>query len=100
MILESDKYSKLSLLSQIYIYIYIFKQYWRKDCEHQYTTAALKVMSSIFLHRATTSEIDIGSMAVEVEPPHQDSVTFYCFVTDDTRGASGLEVHMKQSCYI
>ena len=33
-----------------------------------------------------TSEADFGGMAVEVEPSHQYSITFYC-ATDGGRGA-------------
>ena len=46
------------------------------------------------------SEVDIGDMAVEVEPSHQYSITF-CFCVMDgqsDRVASGKEVDMKQRC--
>ena len=32
------------------------------------------------------SEADVGSMAVQVEPSHQYSITFCCCVTDGSRG--------------
>ena len=35
-----------------------------------------------------TSEVDVGDMAVEVEPSHQYSVTFFCHATDCSRGAA------------
>jgi len=44
-------------------------------------------MSSVLLCWLTTSEVDIGSMAIEVEPSHQYSITFCCTVTDGSRGA-------------
>jgi len=40
------------------------------------------------------SEADIGAMAVEVEPSHQNSVTFCCHATNGSRGA----VWQKQRC--
>jgi len=46
------------------------------------------------------SEADGGGMAVEVEPSHQYSVTFWRYVTDGSRGASDMEVYMKQRCAI
>jgi len=30
---------------------------------------------------------DVGAMAVEVEPSHQYSIPFCCYVTDGSRGA-------------
>ena len=47
----------------------------------------LKVMPPILLHCSTTSEADVGDMAVEVEPSHQYSVPFCFHVTDGTKGA-------------
>ena len=49
--------------------------------------AALKVMPPILFFWPTTSEADVGGMAVEVEPSHQYSITFCCCVTDGSRGA-------------
>jgi len=47
-------------------------------------------------------EVDVGSAALEAEPPHQRSVPFCCCVTDGSRGAkrmaSDMEVHMKKRC--
>ena len=40
------------------------------------------------------SEADIGAMAVEVEPSHQNSVTFCCHATNGSRGT----VWQKQRC--
>jgi len=66
---------------------------------------APKLMPSILLCWPTTSEADVGDMAVEVEPSHQYSVKFCCCATDDSRGQSNkmvsdMEVHMKQRCVI
>ena len=47
----------------------------------------LKVMPPILLHCSTTSEADVGDMAVEVEPSHQYSLIFRCCVTDGSRRA-------------
>ena len=49
--------------------------------------AAPKVMPPILFSQHTTSEVDTGSMAVQVEPSHQYSITFCCCVTDSRRGA-------------
>ena len=51
------------------------------------TTAAPKVMPPISLCWLTATEADVGAMAVEVEPSHQYSITFYCCVTDGSGGA-------------
>ena len=48
---------------------------------------ALKVMPPILLCWPPTSEVDVGSIAAEVEPSHQYSVTFCCSATDGSRGA-------------
>jgi len=58
-------------------------------------------MPPILLCLPTTSEADVGDMAVEVEPSRQYSVKFCCRATDDSRGQSnkmapGIEVCMKQ----
>ena len=52
-----------------------------------YTRAAPKVMPPILLCWPTTSEADVGGMAVEVDPSRQYSVEFFCRATDDSRGA-------------
>ena len=44
----------------------------------QHTRAAPEVMSPISLHCPTLSEADVSGMAVEVEPSHLYSITFYC----------------------
>jgi len=44
-------------------------------------------MPPILLCWPTTSEVDVGDMAVEVEPSHQYSVIFCCHATDDSGGA-------------
>jgi len=49
--------------------------------------AALKVMLPMLFYQPMTSEVDVGSMAVEVEPSHQHSITCCCCVTDGSRGA-------------
>jgi hypothetical protein len=60
-------------------------------------------MFPILLYWPTTSEADVGDMAVEVEPSRPYSVKFCYRVTDDSRGqsdkmASDMEVRMKQRC--
>ena len=60
------------------------------------TSAALIVIPPVFLPRPMMSEADVGVMAVEVEPSHQYSVTYCYHVTDGSRGASDMEVWMKQ----
>ena len=62
-------------------------------------------MTPILLCWPTTSEADVGDVAVEVEPSHQYSVKFCCRCTDDSRGHSAkmvseMEVHMKKRCVI
>ena len=49
--------------------------------------AALEVMPLILLCWPMPSELDVSSMAAEVEPSHKYSVAFCCLVTDDSRGA-------------
>ncbi|MEQ5146204.1 hypothetical protein ABN231_18085 [Proteus mirabilis] len=49
--------------------------------------AVPEVRLSVLLCWPTTSEVDVGGMAVEVEPSHQYSITFCCCVTDGSRGA-------------
>ena len=65
--------------------------------------AALKVMPPILLYWPTVSEVDVGDMAIEVEPSHQYSLTYCCCVSDGSRGQSNkmvpdTEVWMKQRC--
>ena len=50
--------------------------------------AALKVIPPILLYWPTTSKVDIGGAAVEVETSHQYSATFCCCATDGSRGAA------------
>jgi len=49
--------------------------------------AALKVMLPISSCGPMALETDAGDTAVEVEPPHQYSITFCCHMTDGSRGA-------------
>ena len=46
------------------------------------------------------SEVDVGGMAVEVEPSQQYSFTFCCHVTDGSTVVSDMEVCMKERCVI
>jgi len=41
----------------------------------RYMRAALKLMPSILLHWSVTSVVDVGVMAVRVEPSHPYSIT-------------------------
>lgn len=50
--------------------------------------AAPKVMPSTLLYCPTMSEVDIGIMAVEVEPSHQYSVKFCYHETDGKQRGS------------
>ena len=59
------------------------KQRLRMSC----IRAGPKVMPRILLWWPTTSEVDVGEMAVEVEPSHQYPVTCCCCATDGSRGA-------------
>jgi len=52
-----------------------------------YRRVTLKLMPPISLRWPTTSEADVGDMAVEVEPFRQYSVKFCCRATDDSKGA-------------
>ena len=65
-----------------------------------YISAAPKAMPSILFCCPTTSEVDVGGMAVGGEPSYQYSITFCCRVTGGSKGAvwqSGvMEVQMKQ----
>ena len=49
--------------------------------------AAPKVMPPVLLCWCTTSEVDVGGMAVEIESSHQHSMTYCCCVTDGSREA-------------
>jgi hypothetical protein len=46
-----------------------------------------EINASCFIMWPTTSELDVGDMAVAVEPSRQYSVKFCCRATDDRRGA-------------
>jgi len=45
-------------------------------------------MPSILLCWPTTSEVDVGGMAAEVQPSHQYPITFWCCVKDGNREAA------------
>jgi len=45
-------------------------------------------MLPILLSRPTVSEVDVGDVAVEVEPFQQYSIAFCCCVTNGSRGAA------------
>ena len=66
------------------ILIWCLLLFWRG---FWYTRMAPKVTRAILLCWPTTSEADVGGMAVRVEPSHQYSVKFCCRVTDGSRGA-------------
>lgn len=54
------------------------------------TSAVVKVMPpilSILLGCPMTSEVDVGSMAIEIETSHQNYISFCCHVTDGSRRA-------------
>ena len=65
--------------------------------------AAPKVTTPVLLCWPMTSGADVSGTAVEVEPLHQCSITFYCCATNGSRGnadkmVSDVEVWMKQRC--
>jgi len=49
--------------------------------------SALKVMPPILVWWPTTSEADVGGVAVQTETSQQYFFTFYCHVIDGSRGA-------------
>jgi len=53
--------------------------------EGEYAKYTLKVMPPVLLYWPTTSEVDVGGMAVEFEPSHKYPITFSCCVTDRSR---------------
>jgi hypothetical protein len=56
---------------------------------HIYQRAAPKLMRPLLLCWPTTSEADVGDIAVEIEPSRQYSVNFFfCRATVDSREAS------------
>jgi len=50
--------------------------------------AAPEIIPPNLLCWSMVLEVDVGGMAVEVEPFHQYSITFCCHVTDGNRGSS------------
>ena len=68
------------------------------------TRAAVKVMPPILWCQPTTSEADVGVMAVEVEPSHQYSIHFVVWQMaaegQSDRLVSDTEVCMEQRCVI
>ena len=65
--------------------------------------AAPKVMLPILLSQPTTSEVDVGGMAAEVEPSLQYPITFCCMQQMGAEGqsdkmVSDMEKQMKQRC--
>ena len=48
--------------------------------------AALKVMPPVLLCWPMMSEADVGGMAVEDQPSHQNCLTVCCHVTDGSSG--------------
>lgn len=49
--------------------------------------AAPKLIPPILLYWSMMSGVNVGGMAVDVEPSHRYSVTFCCCLTDGSRGA-------------
>ena len=48
---------------------------------------------------AVASEVDVGGMEVKVEPSHQYSITFHCYVTDGIRGTAWQSCVWHGSAY-
>ena len=65
-------------------FVYMHIDVYRYVCTRK---RCVEVMSPILLCWPTMSEVDVGSMAVEVEPYHQYSITFCCCASDGSRGA-------------
>lgn len=66
-------------------------------------SAVLNVVPPVLLCWPTISEVNVGAVAVEVEPSHQYSVPFGSVQQMATEGQSNrmvseVEVHMKQRC--
>ena len=49
-------------------------------------TSALKAVPHVLLCRPTTSEVNVGGMAVEAQLSHQHPITFCWLVRDGSRG--------------
>jgi len=49
--------------------------------------AGPKVIPPVIIWRPMKSEAEVSGMAVEVESSYQYSITFYCHLTDGSRGA-------------
>ena len=76
------------------LFYYLSLQKWHKgakddseSCTNVSARAASKVMPSILLCWAMTSEADVGGVALGVEPSQEYSVTFCCLEIDSSRGA-------------
>lgn len=48
---------------------------------------APKVMCPMLPYWPMMSEVEVGVIEVEVEPSCQHSITFCCYMTDDSEGA-------------
>ena len=55
---------------------------WKNLSLNRNTKVALKVMPPSLLCWPSTSDVDVGGIAVEVEPSHQYSITCCCHMTD------------------
>jgi len=74
---------------------YDHKHYTVIDMHSKWAT--LKVMPPILFCWPTTSDVDVGIMAVEVEPSRQKSITFFDHATDGSR-SSLTEWHLTWKC--
>ena len=82
--IETSSYESICIYQLDFLFVLIVLNYVNQLI---YMRAALKVTLPVLLYWPTTSEADVGGTAVGVEPSHQYSVTFYCCVTDGSRGA-------------
>jgi len=71
----------------LYLFAYNHLDTFSQKLFQIYTKAAPKVMPPILLCWPTTSKVDVGGMAVEVESSHRYAVVFCICATDDSRGA-------------
>ena len=69
--------SVYTLQGKVYVCVYIQNIY----------EGSSESNASYFIMLSVMSEADVAGMAVEFEPSHQYLITFYCCVTDSSRGA-------------
>jgi len=66
----------------LYLFAYNHLDTFSQKLFQIYTKAAPKVMPPVLLCWPTTSEVDVGCMAVEVEPSHNYSTCKFLLITE------------------